>query len=137
MSLQFFTVHPLSSLGRPTVKADSEKLLLLIPAPLAEHLKLSRDQKLDVCLGRDSRQKAQAVRLGPSDAGGYVLKKVGRSLQLRIPELATKSAVSVAAAYELAADGSVIIDLPQPWDLVDERAISAKPAAPTKPTLAA
>lgn len=137
MSLQFFPVHPLSSLGRPTVKADSEKLLLLIPAPLADHLKLSRDQKLDVCLGRDTRQKAQAVRLGACDAGGYVLKKVGRSLQLRIPELATKAAVSVAAAYQLEADGSVIIDLPQPWDLVDERAIGHQPAALTKPSLAA
>ena len=137
MSLQFFPVHPLSTLGRPTVKADSDKLLLLIPGPLADHLKLSRDQKLDVCLGRDSRQKAQAVRLGACDAGGYVLKKVGRSLQLRIPELATKAAVSVTAAYQLDADGSVIIDLPQPWELVDERAIGPQPASPTKRSLAA
>lgn len=66
MSLQFFPVHPLSTLGRPTVKADSDKLLLLIPAPLADHLKLSRDQKLDVCLGRTPGRRRRLFGSAPA-----------------------------------------------------------------------
>jgi hypothetical protein len=134
--LQFFSVIPLSSLGKPGLRGDPNKLTIVFPQALAAHLKLSVDLRVDVALGRD-RQRAAAIRISANPTGGYVIRKNGKSIQLRIPELACKTEAGGAAHYSLEPDGSVLIELPQPWELVDDRAISPQPAPARKPALAA
>jgi hypothetical protein len=134
--VQFFPVTPLSSLGRPTLRGDAGKLTIVFPQALAAHLGLKTDQRVHVALGRD-RQKAVSVRICAAPEGGYMIRRNGKSIQLRIPELGCKASVASPSTYLVDTDGAVLIDLPQPWELVDERAIAPQPANPRKPALVA
>jgi hypothetical protein len=126
--LNFYAVQPLGALGDPILKGSPKHLAVQFPVALADYLKLREVKGFDAQLGMDSRRKPAAIRMVPSPEGSFRVVKVGRSYQVRIPELRPKDeALNSPAKYVLEADGSLTLELPPLFELADGRAIGAEP----------
>jgi hypothetical protein len=134
MTITLYDVRPVSRLGAPRLKVSDDSFTIFFPADLAASLKLTGPNAANVRLGRNPQQKPALVRIYPVAGGDFELRRSGRhgGVTLALPELRpAREPAEVPAEYVVESDGSISIELPQPWTLRSDRAIDRAPAGPS------
>jgi hypothetical protein len=135
MTYNFFDVRPVSRLGLPKLKVTTDGFSILFPSALAADLKLAAGQRVNVQLGQNAQRKFSLLRIYPAADGMFTLQANGRhgGVQLALAELRpSRDGLDESAEYVAEGDGSISVELPQPWALRSERALrrsAGEPAA--------
>lgn len=109
-----------------TVTNANGRMKIKLPEGFAGLYGIDPASQVQVLYGTANRKSA--IKITPDAKGDWKLIKMGKSLHIRIPELAAKAEFKDVPVKSRKVTGGVEIELPAPWDLVDGDVVEAEAA---------